>query len=176
MAWISVEKSEHTVFGRWVERDGTLGPLLTLATPDPGKLNPVEVHVAVDPAGVATVVWRNDAGGNANIALRRIQPDSSLGPVVPKLGSGIGIKVADLPNGSTVVAWRSAGTELNTVTGNLTVGTPQLVSSTTSTAEPEIGVDSQGNGLVAWRDGGLPPIPCAASASTRPERRSGVRS
>ena len=157
-AWQSDLNFESTVYGRWVERDGTLGPLLTLQAPEPGKINPVEVHVAVDPAGVATVVWRNDTGGNANIGLRRVQPDSTVGPVVPKLGEGTGIQVADLPNGSTVVAWRSSGTEINTVTSDLTVGTPALISSNNKTANPDIGVDSQGNGLVAWREGNAPPF------------------
>ena len=151
--------SNSTVMGRWVEHDGSLGPLLTLATPDPGKLNPVEPDVAVDPTGVATVSWRNDAGGNPEIRLRRISPDSSVGPVSDKIGSGGGTQIADLPNGTTVVVWRGTGTELNTVSADGTVGTATTISSTNATAEPELGVDQHGNGLVVWRDDdGAPPF------------------
>ena len=143
--------------GRWVEHDGTLGPLLTLATPDPGKLNPVEPRVAVDLAGVATVSWRNDAGGNPEIRLRRISPGSDVGPVSDKIGSGGATQIADLPNGTTVVAWRGTGTELNTVSAGGTVGTAETISSTNATADPELGVDQHGNGLVVWRDDDMAP-------------------
>ena len=143
--------------GRWVEHDGTLGPLLTLATPDPGKLNPVEPRVAVDLAGVATVSWRNDAGGNPEIRLRRISPGSDVGPVSDKIGSGGATQIADLPSGATVVAWRGTGTELNTVSAGGTVGTAETISSTNTTADPELGVDQHGNGLVVWRDDDMAP-------------------
>ena len=152
VAWRFFESNESTVMGRWVEHDGTLGPLLTLATPDPGKLEPVEPRVAVDLAGVATVSWRNDAGGNPEIRLRRISPGSDVGPVSDKIGSGGATQIADLPNGTTVVAWRGAGTELNTVSADGTVGTAETISSTNATADPELGVDQHGNGLVVWRD------------------------
>ena len=141
----------NTVLGRWVERDGSLGPLLTLEAPDPGKIDPVEARVVVDPAGVATVGWRNDTGGNAKISVRRVHPDSAMDPTVRDVGSGSGLKIAALPNGSTVATWRSAGTELNTVTADGQVGMPQVISSSTSTADPEIAVDPHGNGLVVWR-------------------------
>ena len=150
--WRSATKSESTVYGRWVEANGSLGPLLTLGAPDPGKFNPVEDHVTVDPAGVATVSLRNDAGGNPFIVVRRIAPDSGVGPMSEKIGSGGGLEIAALPNGSTVVVWRSVGTELNVVGPNLEVGTAQTVSSNSSTADPTLAVDSHGNGLVAWRD------------------------
>jgi hypothetical protein len=159
VVWRFSESNEQTVIGRWVEHDGTLGPLLTLATPDPGKLEPVEPRVAVDLAGVATVSWRNDAGGNPEIRLRRISPGSAVGPVSDKIGSGGATQIADLPNGTTVVAWRSTGTELNTVSADGTVGTAETISSTNATADPELGVDQHGNGLVVWRDeDGAPPF------------------
>ena len=157
VAWRFFESNESSVMGRWVEHDGTLGPLLTLATPDPGKLNPVEPRVAIDLAGVATVSWRNDAGGNPEIRLRRISPESAVGPVSDKIGSGGGTQIADLPSGKTVVAWRSTGTELNTVSADGTVGTAETISSTNNTAEPELGVDQHGNGLVVWRDDNTAP-------------------
>jgi hypothetical protein len=153
VAWRSVESTESTVYGRWVEADGSLGPLLTLATPDPGKFSAVEVHVAVDSAGVATVSLRNDAGGNPFIVVRRIAPDSSVGPISEKIGSGGELEIADLPNGSTVVVWRAAGTHLNVVGPNLEVGTEQTISSDNTTAEPNLGVGAHGDGLVTWRDG-----------------------
>ena len=157
VAWRFFESNESTVMGRWVEHDGTLGPLLTLATPDPGKLDPVEPDVAVDLAGVATVSWRNDAGGNPEIRLRRISPASDVGPVSDKIGSGGATQIADLPSGTTVIAWRGTGTELNTVSADGTVGTAETISSTNATAEPELGVDQHGNGLVVWRDDDMAP-------------------
>jgi hypothetical protein len=75
-----------------------------------------------------------------------------------EIGRGGGLRIADLPNGSTVVVWSSAGTELNVVGPNLEVGTPQTVSSNNSTAEPILGVDSHGDGLVTWREGGSGPF------------------
>ena len=157
VAWRLFESNESTVMGRWVEHDGTLGPLLTLATPDPGKLNPVEPRVAVDLTGVATVSWRNDAGGNPEIRLRRISPGSDVGPVSDKIGSGGATQIADLPSGATVIAWRGTGTQLNTVSAGGTVGTAETISSTNATADPELGVDQHGNGLVVWRDDDMAP-------------------
>ncbi len=118
----------------------------------------MEVHVAIDPAGVATVSLRNDAGANPFIKVRRVAPDSNVGPMSDKIGSGGGLQIADLPSGTTVVTWRSAGTEFNTVGADLSVGTPQTISSNNSTADPQIGVDSHGNGLVAWREGNSEPF------------------
>ena len=145
---------------------------MTLATPDPGKLDPVEPDVAVDLAGVATVSWRNDAGGNPEIRLRRISPGSDVGPVSDKIGSGGATQIADLPSGATVIAWRGTGTELNTVSADGTVGTAETISSTNATAEPELGVDQHGNGpssgVTTTR---LRPSRSAAPGSTRPARR-----
>jgi hypothetical protein len=90
VAWRSATNTESTVYGRWVEPDGSLGPLLTLASPDPGKFSAVEDHVAVDPAGVATVSLRNDAGANPFIVIRRIAPDSSVGRCRRKSDAGAG--------------------------------------------------------------------------------------
>jgi hypothetical protein len=141
------------VLGRWVNRDGSLGPLLTLETPEAGKFDAVEVVDAVDPTGVATVAWRNEKSGFAALELRRVTPDSSMGPTVPKAGTGVGdLKIAALPDGSTLAVWRNVGIEANTVAPDLTVGTQQKISSSSLTASPELAVNLHGDSLVTWRE------------------------
>ena len=138
--------------GRWVEPDGSLGPLLTIVAAEAGAVGAVDPHVAVDPAGVATVSWVNEFGNT--LGLRRVQPDGTLGAIVPDISGGGGVtnpEIAALPNGSTVAIWRSAGIEKNVVTAALAFGAPETISLVGTAADPEIAVDSIGNGLVTWR-------------------------
>ena len=143
--------------GRWVEPDGSLGQLLTLVPPE---FNVAELDVVVDPAGVATVGMRNQASGfGQELAMRRIQPDSSLGPLVPEVGTGVlDMEMAALPNGSTVGVWRDIGIEEAVLTSDLEVVPTSKISSSSSDFGPGIAVDSLGNGLVAWRRGNAPPF------------------
>ncbi len=143
--------------GRWVEADGSLGPLLTLAAGEAGEMDVVELKVVVDHAGVATAVWENQA--KTKLCLRRVQPDGTLGTLLPELAGGVdGLELAALPNGSTVAAWRAAGTEVTVVTNELSYGSPQVVSSNNETADPALAIDSLGNVLVAWKEGSEGPF------------------
>ena len=142
------------VRGRWVEPDGSLGPVLTLAVGKEGELQAAGVQAVVDPAGVVTVTWKNEIGmGGGQLMLRRVQPDSTLGELVPDVtgGSPTEPKVRALPDGSTLVVWREAFIERIVVASNLAIGTPQPISGDNLGAEVELAVDSQGNALATWR-------------------------
>jgi hypothetical protein len=145
--------------GRWVEADGSLGPLLTIALGETGTMDVVEVTVVVDAGGVASVVWDNQASGGG-LSLRRIQPDATVGPVVPDFAAGgNGLETAALPNGSTVAVWRGGdGTNLSVVTGALSYDPQQVISSNNETADPALAIDALGNVLVAWKEGSEDPF------------------
>jgi hypothetical protein len=158
VAWRTVSSGEpNGAVGRWVERDGTLGQLISFAPPAEGELDVAELRVVVDPAGVATVVMRNQAPGYSNeVAMRRVQPDGTAGPLVPKVGAGIEIAAAALPDGSTLLATRSAGIQTSVLSPDLQISSAQA-SSGNAAFGPGLAVDSLGNALVAWRDGNGPP-------------------
>jgi hypothetical protein len=146
--------------GRWVEPDGTVDPLRTFAPPAEGELDVAELDVVVDPAGVATVGMRNQAQFmKEELAMQRVQPDSSVGPLVREVGIGIvEMQMAALPNGSTIGVWRDIGIEEAVLTKDLEVVPTAKLASTSSVFGPGIAVDSLGNGLVAWRQGNAPPF------------------
>lgn len=146
-----------TIEGRWVNRDGSLGPLVTVVAGDPGVTVPVEPQVVVAPSGVATVGWRNEASNT--IAMRRVGADSSLSALLPDV-SGTGtleLRLAATPSGGTLLTWSGTGIEKNYVGPDLSVGTPQTIS-TGSVAWPEIATDALGNSLIAWRQSNSEPF------------------
>ena len=140
------------VKGRWIEPDGTLGPVLTLAVGAAGTFSASYVQVVVDPGGVATVSWQNSEDGGA-IGVRRVLPDGALGTLVPDISGSAAPEhqTVALPNGSTVAVWRGSGVETNTIDAALNFGVPVKISSLGLTNNPEIATDSLGNGLVVWR-------------------------
>ncbi len=141
------------VMGRWVNPDGSLGPLLTLETPETGKFDAVEVAVVVDSTGVATVAWKNEDSLSAALELRRVSPESTTSATVPNAGTDVvELEMAALPDGSTLAVWRGAGIQENTVSPSLAVGTQQTISSNNLADGPEVAVNSHGNGLVTWRE------------------------
>lgn len=152
VAWRElIEPGPDSIKGRWVEPDGTLGPVLILAKGEAtveDALNPMAVSA---PSGIVTVAWENE--DKNTLELRRVNPDSTLGPLVEDVGNGgvTGPVIAVLPDGSTVVVWRSGGTEKNVVTAANGLGTVEQISETSITADNQIAVDSAGNSLVVWR-------------------------
>jgi hypothetical protein len=155
VAWRALHEPQGSdLVGRWVNRDGSAGPLLTISELVPGVAEPVEVNVAVDPAGVATVVWRNEKSGFGAIELRRVRPDGSMTETVPKAGTGVtGLSIGALPNGGTIAAWRDGeGTTVNVIGPDLSVGVQHSVSIRDSTANPELAVAADGNSFVSWRE------------------------
>jgi hypothetical protein len=138
------------VRGRWIEPDGSLGPLLTLATGGP-EVDAGEVLVVVDPAGTATVAWKNQDG--SELEMRRVEPNGTLSATVPDVSKGAATnpEIAALPGGETVAVWRGTGVEMNIVSKTLIAGEPNQISEANSAGDPQIAVDSLGNGLVIWR-------------------------
>ena len=139
--------------GRWVEPNGALGPIVILAVGKEGELSAGGLRVAVDSAGVATVAWANQTGPG-KLMLRRIRPDSTLGPLVPDVYGGSpspDYAMASLPGGSTLFVLRSAYIERTVVGPNLELGTPTPISAENIGSEPLLATDSQGNSLVTWR-------------------------
>jgi Bacterial Ig domain len=140
----------YSIKGRWIEPDGSLGPLLTLVEGGT-EVDAGNAHVVVDPAGIATVAWENQ--DDPELSIRRVEPDSTLGTLVPDISEGgvTGEQIAALPGGETVAVWRGTGIELNIVSKTLVVGTPGDISEGGLVSDPWIAVDSLGNGLVVWR-------------------------
>jgi hypothetical protein len=162
VAWRSGMSGERQdVVGRWVRVDGSMGAPITIEEGSiPDDVDPVEIRVAIDPAGVATVAWRNQdmATPAYNLALRRIGPDGPTGPVSGDLGNAnpvFDVDIAALPGGGTVVVWRESAVWKNVVSPELEVGMPDQISSAQG-SRPGIAIDSAGNGLVAWRAGASP--------------------
>ena len=144
------------VRGRWVGPDGSMGPVLDLIVGKEGVVAAAGLAATVDAAGIVTVIWKNEIGmGGGELMLRRVQPDGTLGTLVPDVtgGTPTEAKVAALPNGSTLLTWRDNFIEKAIVTADLEISAPQQVSSDNLSAESELAVDSQGNALVTWRQG-----------------------
>ncbi|HEX6229371.1 MAG TPA: hypothetical protein VFZ41_07910, partial [Solirubrobacterales bacterium] len=157
----------YSVGGRWIEPSGSLGPLLTLVEGG-AEVDAGDVHVAIDPAGVATVAWHNQKG--FELGMRRVQPDGELGALVPDISEGGGVtnpEIAALPGGETVAVWRGSGVEMNIVSSALIVGEPVTISEAISAGDPQIAVDSLGNGLVVWRTHETLPKPAEFSVRGR---------
>ena len=144
------------VRGRWVEPNGSLGPVLTLIVGKANEVAAAGLAAVIDPAGIATVTWKNETGGEGGqLLLRRVQPDGTLGTLVPDVTGSKPTepKIAALPNGSTLVTWRSGFLEKAIVTADLEISAPQPMSSDNASGEIELRVDSQGNTLATWRQG-----------------------
>jgi hypothetical protein len=126
--------------------------VLTLAVGKEGELTASGLLSAVDPAGVATVAWKNELAGG-KLMLRRVQPNGTLSTLVPDVtgGSPTEPRIAALLDGSTLFIWRSAFIERIVVSPSQGIGAPQQVSGDNQTAEPELANDSQGNALATWR-------------------------
>jgi hypothetical protein len=143
--------SGSSLRGRWINPDGSLGPIVTLLDGSSTE-DGVAVHVAIDANDVATVGWFNEAGGGNLIQLRRVglnsspsaQLDSSLKVV---FGNFV---IASLPGGSTFIV-TAATTDVLAADG--TFGPPRNASTSgnVQTAPTGIAFDSHGDGLIAWR-------------------------
>jgi hypothetical protein len=153
-AWREFTGSDpSSVKGRWVEANGTLGPVLTLQT---GSMtfDAGDLRIAVAPSGVATVAWTNQDDGT--LSLRRISPGGVTSALSSDVSGGFAQYpvIRALPDGSTLAVWGGSGIETNTVPTSGTVGAPQPVSTGAGLiAGPGVAVDSHGNGLVVWRLG-----------------------
>lgn len=154
VAWESrvLATDPDSVKGRWVEPNGALGPLLTLATGQAGTFSASYVQVVIDPEGIATVSWQNAEDGGA-IGVRRVLPNGALGAAKLDISGSAAPEheTVALPNGSTVAVWRGSGIETNTIDAALNFGVPVKISSLGLASDPAIAVDSLGNSLVVWQ-------------------------
>lgn len=151
VAWRELlEPGPDSIKGRWVEQDGTLGPVLTLAKAEAGVEDALNPMAVVAPSGIVTVAWENE--DKDTLELRRVNPDGTLGPLVEDVGDGVVTNpvIAARPDGSTIAVWRSGGTEKNVVTPANVVGTPEQISETSIAGDNQIAVDPAGNSLVVW--------------------------
>ena len=152
VAWrVLTETNTDSVKGRWLEPDGSLGPILTLATGQAGVENAGNTQVVISPAGVVTVAWQNFAPNT--LELRRVNPDSTTGPLLEDVAEGsVTNPVATaLPSDSTLIVWRGSGTEKNVVTAAGAIGMAQKISETSTAGDNKVAVDAAGNSLVVWR-------------------------
>jgi hypothetical protein len=142
------------VNARWVEPDGTLGPVVPLLVGVNGSVDAVEIVTAVDQAGVGTAAWRNQAGGDT-LSASRVGADSvASGPINGIAGGVLGLQIAALPDGSSLFAWRGAGIKSIVVSPAGTFGTPIDLTEppTSGLGDPGLAADSAGNAVATWRE------------------------
>ena len=144
------DSNKQTVKGRWIEPNGTLRPVRTLAAGS-ATFNAGDVVVTIAPSGVATVAYTNQNGGD--LKLRRVSPASVVGAETDSVSGGFSQdpSIAALPNGDTLAVWDDAGPMSNVVSAAGVVGTPQPLSTDNFAETPRLAVDAHGNGLAAWR-------------------------
>jgi hypothetical protein len=151
--------SPASIKGRWIEPDGSLGPVLTLfaASSSPPLHDGVIPRVVVDPNGIATVVWKDEQQSD-QVELRRVAPDGTLGPQLSPPIHGMH-EAAALPSGATFIVGGTFGDDTVTVAANGSFGSATTVSTSDSvfTLQPGLAFDKTGDGLVAWRKGNGPP-------------------
>ena len=152
-AWL-FDSDPTGVKGRWIEANGTLGPVLTLAPPA-GTFGVGDLRATVTASGAATVGWIGQ--DDHKLTLRRISPGSVMGAPIDDVGGGFAEDpvLKTLPDGSTIAAW-SDGSNMKSrvVSPSGTPGITQALSSGAGTkAGPSFAVDAHGNGLAAWRLG-----------------------
>ncbi len=133
--------------------DGTPEAPLTLF--DKTERYAEEPQVAVDPRGVATVVWRSYHFSEVKIEAVRIAADGEVGPVLTLATEGTEPRVAVGPEGIATVIWTGAlGIEFDRIAANGTGGTASnLPGSHQESGEPALAVDSEGRATVAWLQG-----------------------
>ena len=144
-----------SVQGRWIEPDGSLGPVKPIADQDTNT-DWVEVRVAVAGDGVASVFARDqNNGGGSLFGARRVSADSSLQTLYTISGSPTKIEAVGLPDGSTYTVWREIQAKgVYWPAGTGAPGTPDFVSPVDpnySAADPQIAADPNGNMLVTFR-------------------------
>lgn len=164
-AWRNQVGTNSEARGRWIEADGTRGPILTLGVAgDTGAATDrdvVSLDAVLGTDGHVTVSWVNadvNASASQNLELRRVTPAGAMEPAAGPLSNvSLGTSVtnpvaAALPGGATAFVWRSAQIRATVVAANeaLPVSTTQ-VSTTGLSADPSLAVDGLGRITVAWR-------------------------
>jgi hypothetical protein len=155
-----------SVRGRWLEVDGTPGPLLTLVTGQNSgaatDIDAVALGSVLGTDGRVTVFFvnqDNNASDQNELGLRRVAAAGGLFPAAgPLRNVSLDDSVDDavavpLPGGGTFFAWRGTGIE-GAVVGVAEVLPAALTDISTSAglvAGPSVDVDATGRSTVAWR-------------------------
>lgn len=151
--------------GRFVEVDGTLGPVITVAAaPNTGQATDrdvIELEAVRGSDGDITVSWENqdfNSSSSGELEMRRVTPAGGLQPAGGPLSnisldSGVTDPVvAALPGGATVFAWRSGEIRAVVVGANEAMpASTTAVSAAGLVADPSIAVDAAGTATLAWR-------------------------
>jgi hypothetical protein len=151
-AWRVGVTTPTSVEGRWINADGSLGPVLSIVKGSASEEG-IALEVVVDATGTATVAWSNQASGD-RVELLRVHPDGSESAQVNTKLAALGrLRAAALPNGATFLVNVEAMTDV--VAANGTPGPPVSASTSGSVSSlgPGVAFDSQGEGIVAWRHG-----------------------
>lgn len=149
-AWRTGSFPNFSIAGRWINPDGSLGPLLTIVSPS-GSEAPVGEHVVVAANGVATVAWFNQSSGE-RVELRRIGPEGTEQPQVDSsLSANTTFGAAALPSGATFLV-AEAETQVVSAGGTPAAPLSASTSGVASSSQTGIAFNSHGEGIVAWRE------------------------
>jgi hypothetical protein len=148
--WSAAGQSDH-VWGRWLSRDGTVGPVRLLTPESHTAIS--NFSLAGDLDGDVLLAW--DRFPSAEMYVRRIPHSATLGEptLVTSYGRFPTVRVDD--DGDGVLTWQGEGIDgavgsvrARRVAGDGTLGTPQVVAP--SGVYPTSAVGPAGGALVTW--------------------------
>ena len=156
VVWQRTDGFEHWIEARTIAADGTLGKIKELITTIQYAADP---QVGVDANGKSTVVWQRFDGANNRIQARTMAANGTLGSTqtlvnTPQNASDPQVGV-DADGQATVVWSGNDGTtnriQARTIAANGTLGTTQTLSTAgQNAADPQVGVDADGQATVVW--------------------------
>lgn len=155
VAWReNVDPDPDSIKGRWLEPDGTLGPILTLVQGAAGVEDAGNPQAVVDLTGDVTIAWQNFEANT--LEMRRVTSGGTLYPLVEDVaeGSVTNPVISALPSGSTVAVWRGTGTEKSAVSPEGVVSPAVQISESAGADDNEIATSAAGRSLVVWRQSG----------------------
>lgn len=157
VAWSRLVGSVQRVQVRWRSATGTLSATQTVSPPGQSADSP---QAAIAPNGNAIVVWRLFSGSNYQVQLRPRTAGGALGAVKtlsPSDRNADSPHVAVDPDGDAVVVWRILNGAVFRIQAAArsaagALGAARMVSppSVNSGAFPRVGMDADGDAVVAW--------------------------
>ena len=190
VAWQLNDTMTTRIQVRFRAAGGQLGPLGDISTLSVPATSP---RIGILPSGNAYVVWREWDGSYWRIKARTVSPTGVLSSVrvISKAGRDAhSPQLAVAPSGQALIGWRSLGRVVvrmrnadNTLSAWQTLpGTAEIGSGGPLDFPPEVGIDSDGDGVIAWRtpqgkavairraaDGSLGPLETLAPNSRPPQ-------
>jgi hypothetical protein len=158
VSWTRVDGGDAVVRSRRIAADGTLGEFNTLSTAGEDANSS---QVTVDPAGVATVVWRRPDNPGHTIQARRIDATGTLGAIL-EISDGTtndsSFEVAAGPFGDAFVVWVDTATSGGGVIEGRRIaagGGLGAIADLSAIGEvgfrPQLAVDGAGLPIAAWQ-------------------------